>query len=172
MTQLAALLRKNVDAAAHQAATSDLNLLRKPSEGQAKAGNYRKGHVVVAGLRIAIENPAGSRRRPEWPEMVAHYGYVKGTEGADGDHVDVFVRPALADDWAGTVYVIDQIDADGDFDEVKAMIGYSDQRGAERAYLAHFPKNWKLGAVTAMSAADFKSWLKKGTKAPASKQPL
>ena len=63
-------------------------------EAQAKAGNYRKGHVKLAGLDIAVESPAGSRRKPEWPEMTAHYGYIKRTEGADGDHVDVFLRPA------------------------------------------------------------------------------
>lgn len=169
---LGTLLAKNLDAAAHSAATSDLNLLRAPTEAQAKAGNYRKGHAVIGGLRVAIENPAGSRRRPEWPEMVAHYGYIKGTEGADGDHVDVFLRPSTDEAWAGTVYVIDQCDADGDFDEHKCMVGYDDQRSAERAYLAHYPKGWKLGPVTALSLKDFKAWLKTGTKTPLAAQPL
>lgn len=167
-SRLAALL-KNVDAAAHSAATSDLNLLRAPTKAQAEAGNYRKGHTMVSGLRIAIENPAGSRRRADWPPMVAHYGYVKGTEGADGDHVDVFLRPAISDDWVGTVYVVDQCDADGDFDEHKCLLGYDSQREATQAYLAHYPKGWRLGAVTALSLADFKAWLKTDTTQPIGK---
>lgn len=163
---LAVLLRKNIDAAAHSAATSDLNLRPAPTEGQAKAGNYRKGHVVVSGLRVAIENPAGSRRRPEWPPMQAHYGYVKGTDGADGDQVDVFIRPATETDWNGAVYVIDQCDADGTFDEHKCMLGFDDERQATRCYLSHYPRGWKLGAVTAMSVARFREWLGTDTTKP------
>lgn len=54
MADLAALLKaRMVDVAAHDAATSDLNLLRKPTERQAEAGNYRKGHTSVGGLAIA-----------------------------------------------------------------------------------------------------------------------
>ena len=163
MTQLAALLKaKMVDAAAHDAATSDLNLLRKPTEAQAEAGNYRKGHTRVGGLAIAIENPAGSRRRPAWPPMVAHYGYVKRTAGADGDAVDVFVQPATPNDWDGTVFVIDQTDGDGGFDEHKCMLGYDDRASAVRAYAAHFPDGWEIGAVTALSLPEFKAWLRDG----------
>lgn len=163
MVQLAALLKvKMVDAAAHDAATSDLNLLRKPTAAQAEAGNYRKGHTRIGGLSIAIENPAGSRRRPEWPPMAAHYGYVKRTEGADGDAVDVFVQPGTPNDWDGTVFVIDQTDGDGGFDEHKCMVGYDDQASAVRAYAAHFPDGWEIGPVTALSLAEFKTWLKDG----------
>lgn len=153
----------NLDAAAHSAATSNLNLLRAPTEGQARAGNYRKGHAVVAGMRVAIENPAGSRRRPEWPALTAHYGYVKGSMGADGDQVDVFLRPSTAEDWGGTVYVIDQINADGTFDEHKCMVGYDDQQQAVRAYSANYTRDWKVGPVTPMPVAQFRSWLRSGT---------
>lgn len=163
MGQLAALLKaRMVDAAAHESATSDLNLLRKPTPAQAEAGNYRKGHTRIGGLAIAIENPAGSRRRPEWPPMAAHYGYVKRTEGADGDAVDVFVQPGTPNDWDGMVFVIDQTDGAGGFDEHKVMIGYDSQRGATNAYLAHFPDGWELGAVTPIAVDAFKVWLRNG----------
>lgn len=165
--KLAALLRKNIDAAAHAAATSDLNLLRKPTERQAKAGVYRKGHVRVAGMNVSLENAAGTRRKPEWPPLSAHYGYVRGTEGADGDHVDVFLRPGTPTDWAGPVYVIDQYRLDGTFDEHKCMVGWTDRRDAERAYLANYPRGWNLGPVTELSMAGFKAWLRSGdTKTP------
>lgn len=159
-----------VDAAAHDSATSDLNLLRKPTAAQSEAGNYRKGHTRIGGLSIAIENPAGSRRRPEWPPMQAHYGYVKRTEGADGDAVDVFVQPSTPNDWAGDVYVVDQTDGEGGFDEHKCMLGYDDQASAIAAYLSHFPAGWEMGAVTALPMADFKAWLRDGdTCAPLAK---
>ena len=173
MAQLAALLKAGpgVDRAAHQAATSDLNLLRKPTPAQAEAGNYRKGHVRIGGLDIAIENPAGSHRKPEWPPMQAHYGYAKQSDGADGDAVDVFVRTGTPTDWAGTVFVIDQTDGAGGFDEHKAMIGFDNRAEAVACYLSHYPADWQLGAVTAMALDDFKAWLRGGdTTGPLAKE--
>ena len=152
------VVSKNIDQEAHAAATSPHNLRPQPTEGQREAGNYKMGHKSLIGLDLTIENPAGSYRRMEWPIMQAHYGYVKRSLGADGDHVDVFVQRGTPDDWAGTVYVIDQIDESGEFDEVKAMLGFSDQRSAERCYLSHYPPGWKLGPVTAVPAAEFAEW--------------
>ncbi len=169
---LCALLAKAIDqrdlldAAAHRSATSLLNLLKQPTEAQAKAGNYKKGHVKISGLDITIENPAGSYRKPEWPPMQAHYGYFKGTEGADGDHVDVFIRPSTPTDWDGMAYIVDQVDAAGNFDEHKVLLGYDNQDQATKAYLAHYPKGWRLGEVSAMPVADLKTWLKSDTTEP------
>jgi hypothetical protein len=164
---------KFIDTEAHAAATSTLNLRALPTEPQRNAGNYKLGHIRIGGLDISIENPAGSRRRPEWPEMTAHYGYVRRTKGADGDHVDAFVRPGTPDDWRGDVYVVDQYRNDGKFDEHKCMLGYDTQRQAEQAYLGSYQRGWKLGPVTAMPFDEFKAWLKGGdTKAPVAKADL
>ena len=161
-----------LDAAAHQSATSHMNLRRTPTDSQRDAGNYRKGHFKVAGLNITIENPAGTRRRPEWPILDAHYGYVRGSRGNDGDSVDVFVRPGTPADWAGPVYAIDQIrQGSGHFDEVKAMIGWSDQQEAVRAYAAGYTAGWKVGPVTEMTADAFRRWvLSEDGAGPASKK--
>jgi len=97
-----------VDRAAHEAATSPRNDLPEPTAAQKEAGNYAKGHVSIGGHEISIENPAGSRRRPEWPVLRDHYGYLKGTKGADGDQVDVFVKPGTLADYAGPVFVVRQ----------------------------------------------------------------
>ena len=114
---IAALEKRFVDEDVHAAAaTSPANATAQPTEAQASAGNYRKGHVRLQGMRIAVENPAGSRRRPEWPAMIAHYGYIKQTKGADGDHVDCFLKPATDAAWSGDVYVIDQ-HIDGKFSD-------------------------------------------------------
>jgi hypothetical protein len=100
-------------------------------------------------------------------EMKAHYGYVRRTEGADGEHVDVFVgaRPE-----SQQVFVIDQVDPKtGKFDEHKVMLGYPDEAAARRGYLANYERGWKgLGKVTAMSIDEFRVWLRDGdTASPA-----
>ena len=83
----------DVDRAAMQA---DPN----PTDAMKESGNYRKGHVKFKGFDIAIENSAGSVRSGKdaggqsWSvEMKAHYGYIKKSEGKDGDQVDVYVGP-------------------------------------------------------------------------------
>lgn len=168
--QLCALLRKNLDAAAHSAATSTLNLRPAPSEAQRSAGNYKKGHVRFAGLSVAIENPAGSYRRPEWPAMQAHYGYVKGTAGADGDCVDCFLRPSTSLDWDGDAYVINQVTAQGRFDEHKVMLGYDSQEQAVKVYQSHYPSGWAVGPVTTMSLERLREWLRtEDTTSPVAK---
>ena len=150
------------DRAAHQAATSYLNLKPQPTEAQRHAGNYPKGHVVVGGLDISIENPAGSRRRPEWPALQSHYGYIRRTEGADGDHVDCFVRQGTPEDYAGPVYVIDQ-KIEGAFDEHKVMVGWTTEEEARAAYLVNHDRGWDgVAAITQLSIKDFKAWLAEG----------
>jgi len=147
----------------------------QPTDAQKAAGNYRKAHVNVQGLDIAIENPAGSTRsgvdpdgKPWSVEMPDHYGYVKRTEGADGDAVDVYIGP---EPQAATVFVIDQQDADTKgFDEHKAMLGYPSEAEALAAYDAAFSDGRgpeRRAAVTPMSVEQFKGWLKGDTSRPA-----
>jgi hypothetical protein len=168
-----------IDAAAHEAATSPHNDLAEPTDGQKEAGNYKVGRVKFAGLDVSIENPQGSKRRGKRPDgttwehtMSNHYGYLLGTEGADGDHVDTYIGPRPD---APEVYVVDQINQqDGSFDEAKVMMGFANRGAAVNAYKSNFDKGWKMGRVTAMSMDQFKDWLKNGDlKKPASpKGPL
>lgn len=147
------------------AAETDLN----PSEAQAEAGNYRKGRVRVNGFQISIENPRGSVRRGTAPdgtpwesEMQNHYGDIKGTTAADGDNLDVFLGENLASD---RVYVIDQINEDGSFDEHKVMMGFDNADQASAAYLANYDEGWTgLGAVTEMPLSAFRPWARDGDK--------
>lgn len=157
-----------IDQAAHEAATSPQNDLPQPTEAQKEAGNYAKGHVVIGELDISIENPAGSKRRPEWPEMKSHYGYIKGTIGKDKDHLDVFVKPGTAEDYSGPVFVVDQTNRDDAFDEHKIMLGWPDEAGARAGYLENYTKGWTgLGAIKKFTLPEFKMWLKDGeTKKP------
>ncbi|MGL4649039.1 MAG: hypothetical protein ACRC1H_06510, partial [Caldilineaceae bacterium] len=140
----------------------------EPTDAQKEAGNYKKGHLKLQGLDIALENPKGSTRSgtdkdgKAWQSTMAHdYGYIKRTLGADGDHVDVFIgdRPD-----SETVYVVDQVDPKtGKFDEHKVMMGFADEQAAQAGYLANYEKGWKgLGSIKAMPVEEFKRWVKEG----------
>ncbi|QLH67098.1 hypothetical protein HXV88_11865 [Aeromonas veronii] len=139
-----------------------------PTPAQKEAGNYKKGHLRLHGLSITLENSKGSIRSgadkdgKAWQTTMAHdYGYIKRTEGADGDHVDVFIGDQHASDM---VYVVDQVDTKtGQFDEHKAMIGFADEQSAREGYLANYEPGWQgLGAIKAMPVEEFKDWLSKG----------
>lgn len=163
---------KDIDAAAHEAATSPLNDLPEPTEAQKEAGNYKVGRIKVHGLDISIENPKGSVRRGTSPdgkawenEIGAHYGYIRGHgEGADGDHVDVFVGESPESE---KVWIIDQVNQDsGSFDEAKVMLGFPNRLKAIAAYKASYSNGWKVGPITEMSIDQFKDWLKSDTTTP------
>lgn len=141
----------SVDKAAHDAASSPTNNKRPPTPAEIEAGNYAKGHPTIGGIKISIENPAGSTRRSKpgapkpWatPMVKAHYGYMRGTVGEDGDQIDVFVKKGTSEDFDGMAFVIPQRKPDGSFDEHKVMIGYASIEEAKAAYKAHYPKGWQ-----------------------------
>lgn len=130
-----------------------------PSPEQRSAGNYAKGKFAWNGLTISIENPAGTKRRPEWKPLAHHYGYINRTEGSDGDQVDAYLGPNLDSE---LVFVIDQEDKDGRFDEHKCMLGFDTEQEATEGYLANFDDGWRLGPVTPMAIPAFQQWLKTG----------
>lgn len=143
---------------------------RRPTEAQAKAGNYRAGHLMLHGLPIAIETPKGRVRRGKdadgksWSvKMPLHYGRLTGTKGADDDAVDIFVGPHID---SGVAYVIDQNDAEtGKFDETKVVLGARSEREAARFYAASFSDGKgrkRIGGITEMTIKRFKRWLNDG----------
>lgn len=164
-----------IDQAANEAATSPTNDKPEPTQAQIEAGNYEKGHISIQGLDISIENPKGSQRKGIDPNgkpwavtMQHHYGYIKRTEGADGDHVDAFIgnNPDST-----KVFVVDQTNPDGSFDEHKVMIGFDDRAQAITGYKSSYSKDWKVGNVSELSMNEFKQWLKDGdTAKPLSNQ--
>lgn len=130
----------------------------------ADADGPAKAHLKIGGLDIAVETPVGQQRRPEWPVMTSHYGYINGHEGADGDSVDCFVRDGTPEGYTGGVYVINQPKQDGTFDEHKVMIGWETQSDAEQSYLSNYQVGWKLGPVDSMTMGEFKDWLDQGSE--------
>lgn len=151
-----------------EAASAEVNT--EPTPAQAEAGNYKKGHVTIGEFDITIENPAGSQRKgvdangKEWHTTMANaYGYIKGTEGVDGDHIDVFLHSDM-DQWNGRkVYVVDQTNTDGSFDEHKVMLGFNDKDEAMSAYLANYDKTWSNThpglRISETNIEDFNKWV-------------
>jgi hypothetical protein len=155
----------NLQSAAHAGAFG-LGSTAEPTPEQIRAGNYAKGSTQLHGMRITIETPMHQPRRGKsdgkaWSiTCMAHYGYVNGTKGADGDAVDIYVGPAPE---SQAVYVVNQNAADGSFDEHKVMLGFMDEEQARNAYMNSYERGWQgLGSMTACTVTQFKYWLKHG----------
>lgn len=149
------------------AAEAEVNV--NPTEAQKEAGNYKKGHVQVGVFDITIEQPKGSVRSGvdangnKWETTMQNtYGYIRGTEGVDGDHIDVFLSDDI-DGWNGRrVFVVDQYNEDGSFDEHKVMLGFNETDDAEAAYFANYDSDWANNhktMVTAVNLEDFEKWI-------------
>lgn len=154
-------LRSAIDRAAN---ATDPN----PSDAQKVTGNYRKGQFHWNGWTIAIETPAGAKRRGrnalglEWENTIpVHYGYFRRTESeADGDHIDVFVGPEPE---SQIVFVIDQVKGNGHFDEHKVMIGFTSEKDAIDAYRGSYSPGWTgLRSIHGLTVPQFKAWMDEG----------
>ena len=152
-----------------QIATASAEVNTAPTEAQKEVGNYKKGHVQVGTFDITIEQPQGSVRKgtdadgKQWESKMHNtYGYIRGAVGVDGDHIDVFLSNDI-DGWNGhKVFVVDQYNPDGTFDEHKVMLGFNDADEAKSDYLANYEKGWEDGRridVTAVNLEDFEKWI-------------
>ena len=147
----------------------ELKVDTNPTEAQKEAGNYKKGHIKINGFDVTIEQPAGSVRSgkdangKEWSVTMNNtYGYIRGTESVDGDHIDVFLGPDMNSDM---VYVVDQVNTDGSFDEHKVMMGFSSLEDARSAYLSNYEEGWQgLGNITGVTLDGFKKWIDSSTR--------
>lgn len=150
-----------------EAASAEVNT--DPTEAQKEAGNYKKGHVQVGTFDITIEQPQGSVRKgtdadgKQWESKMNNtYGYIRGAVGVDGDHIDVFLSNDI-DGWNGRkVFVVDQYNPDGSFDEHKVMLGFNDQDEAKGDYLANYEQGWENGRridITGVNLEDFEKWI-------------
>jgi len=151
------------------AETKNVNL--NPTQPQKEAGNYRMGHISVKGMKIAIENPKGSKRRyiengeEKYNVMKNHYGYFNVTKGKDGDAVDVFIGPEIEN--FENVYCVDQKKkgTKNEFDETKVMLGFKSKEEAKTAYLSNYSPGWDgIMSVTGVPLKTFKKWLYRGRK--------
>jgi hypothetical protein len=121
------------------------------------------GHVDFQGMPISIENAPGTVRHWKAPDgtqgdthMLMAYGYVDGSNGHDGDEIDVFIGP---NPHALMVYIVHQQNPnDGRFDESKAMIGFNSEQQAISAYQLHYNRPDFAVTVSPMDMDHFKRW--------------
>ena len=124
--------------------------------------------MTFRGLKISVETDKGELRHWYDPHNKEHgttkmkypYGYIRRTEGVDGDHVDCYVGPH---ENAPNVYIVHQTKAPGftEYDEDKCLLGFRNLEEAKKAYLAHYNDPRFLGSITKMSWQDFEKKVKK-----------
>lgn len=141
-----------------------------PTEAQKEAGNYKKGHIKLDGYDITIENPKGSVRSGKdanWQEwsitMNNDYGYIRGTKAVDGDHIDIFLSDNPSE---GNVFVVDQLNEKGEFDESKVMYGFPSMDEARSSYLANYSPGWenRISTITEVTKDEFYKWIDSSVK--------
>jgi hypothetical protein len=136
-----------------------------PTQPQKDAENYKTGKVDVHGLRLSIENPAGSTRsgtdatgKPWSVTLPHHYGRILGTVGRDKGHLDFFLGPNP--DSQLVLIVNQRKPGNGHFDEHKVMLGFNTPAEAARGYMASYTKGWKgLQSAIPTTIPVFKHWL-------------
>jgi hypothetical protein len=125
------------------------------------SGHELQDRYKFAGFNISVENKAGSIRSGkdkdghEWQcKMNYDYGYIRGSVGVDGDHVDVYIGP---DEEAPEVYIVHQNDpVTGKYDEDKVMLGFSSEKAARQAYLKQYDRPGFLGDIDTLSLEEFR----------------
>ena len=138
------------------------------SEGLIKARKLHRRRVF-AGMQISVETQTGAHRHWHDPHsgedgstvMLYDYGYIRGTLGTDGDHVDVYVGPNPD---APNAYVITQMKRPRvdrrwwtEVDEQKVMLGFDTAKAAKAAYLRHYNDRRFFGTMKAMPIEAFRA---------------
>lgn len=141
---------------------------RKVEVGRPRAKRKKfpfQGFIDFQGISIDVENVAGSYRRGvdhdghPWRVAMHHpYGEIRGTEGADGDKLDVYVGP-FAD--SSLVVVVHQQDPKTKvYDEDKVMLGFQKVADALSAYRKQYDGAGFYGGHTTMPIGQFWRWVK------------
>jgi phage gp29-like protein len=122
--------------------------------------------IDFRGIPVCIEHPAGTIRY--WREdgqaadeppkgmttMLFDYGYIEGTDGADGDELDVYLGHDVHSEH---VYVVHQRSAPDftSFDQDKVFLGFASADQAKEAFLGHRPLSEEGRAFGGMSVIPF-----------------
>ena len=128
------------------------------------SGHKLQDRTSWNGLKISIENKKGSVRRGvdkdghQWAtKMHFDYGYIRGSEGTDGDHVDCYLGDNMD---AKKVYIVHQNDpVTHKYDEDKCMLGFDTLEDAKKAYLMQYDRPGFLGKIDTMDFDEFKEFI-------------
>lgn len=124
-------------------------------------GRALEGRTVFQGLQISIENDKGSTRegigkdgKPWKTTMTYPYGYIRMTEGVDGDHVDCFIGPVSEAKYAYIIHTVEP--TTGKYDEDKCMLGFGSAEAAKKAFLENYSSPKFFGSMDTMPMSTFK----------------
>ena len=113
------------------------------------------------GFDVSIENAAGSVRegvdndgKPYRVTMSHDYGYLRKTEGVDGDHLDVFVGPHTEADQVHVVHTMKAPDF-SDYDEDKCFLDFESAGHAMAAFLANYDRPEHFGSIESLPIEEF-----------------
>lgn len=116
---------------------------------------------------ILVENKKGSTRSGTGPKgktwstvMPAHYGEFKGTQGTDGDPVDVYVGDDMTSDMAYIVHTA-KPPSFSRYDEDKVAIGYKSLSEVREMMEAAYDDKRFFKGLSACSIEDLKVLLRK-----------
>lgn len=118
--------------------------------------------TTYQGIEVYVDRPRGYVQTGEtasgqaWERVYfCDYGYLPGTQGGDLEPLDVFLGPV---EDAETAYLITQVTAAGEFDELKLMFGFAAPEHAKAMYLRHVPPQY-LGSISSMPMSAVKALL-------------
>ena len=128
------------------------------------SGHKLQGRTKLYGMDISIENKKGSYRSGvdgdghKWKCLMHYdYGYIRGTVGTDGDHLDCYIGP---DKDAQKVYVIHQNNpVTHKYDEDKCMLCFSTKEDAKKAYMKQYDRPGFYGSMDILTIDEFKSFI-------------
>jgi hypothetical protein len=114
-------------------------------------------------LDVSIETDKGSYRRWYDPHtkqegktlMQYPYGYIRRTQGMDGDHIDCFVGPNEKSDKIFVILTNKAPNFDR-IDEEKCMLGFDSAEQAKKVFLDHYSDRKFFNSMKIMSYNDFK----------------
>ena len=132
-----------------------------------KAAHKLQGRIKFHDLDISIENKKGSIRKWYDPlkkesgqtKMKCPYGYIRLTEGADGEHVDCYLGDK---EDSKKVYVVHQQNPKTNkYDEDKVMLKFETPEEAKKAYLAHYNDPKFFGSMDELTIDNFQDKVKR-----------
>jgi phage-related protein (TIGR01555 family) len=111
--------------------------------------------MTLFGLPIVIECKQGEKRWENGPDWPSDYGYIASAIGTDGDELDCFIG---ADYTSDKVFIVNHNDEDGDFEELKVMLGFNSVDEVLDVYEKGYNRKSEF-PILEISLKEINSWL-------------
>ncbi len=129
-------------------------------------------------LSIGVEFLPGQVRFPgrkHSKKLRSGYGHLRGFVGNDQEALDCYIYPGLLKDepeGSDRIFQVSQVSPeDGDFDEFKMLIGYTNLKAARGAYLDEMPIDY-LGGIQEVTVESLEQYKKSPVKSLSTSRSL